>query len=281
MFLKHEVLVVENDPEALRILKEVLLTRGFVVHFAANCDLALQLSVKHKPDLILSEMALPDMEGIAFLSLVRKTPEIRDIPLIFVTSRALIRDKVAALEAGADDYVIKPFNQDELLARILAVLRRAGRRSTAEAGRDHGIKGKLRDINLLDLIQLFDMGKKTGVIQVQAKDKEGRVYCERGDPVYAVCGKRFGKEAFFEILTMEEGTFLIHLNVTSKVRSIHIPATNLVMEAMHQLDETRGGAVFSTPPAEAGATPALRLTDGIKELFEQGVIEEQGDPQRP
>ena len=276
MFNNHQILVVDSDPNTLRIVKNALIQNGFVVHFSHNCEHAMQSAIKNDPDLILSEMALQDMDGLDFMNMVRKTPELNPIPFIFLTSRSLINDKVAALEGGADDYITKPFNENELIARINAVLRRTDHPRMSTLTKDDGIKGSLKEINLIDLIQLFDMGRKTAVIVVEGTEKQGRVYFELGEPVHAITGKLFGKEALFEILTIEEGTFLIHLNIRSKIRTIELSATNLIMEAVHRIDEKR-----STYPGEIPGTKGPKeiaqymQSDGIKELFEKGIIQER------
>jgi DNA-binding response OmpR family regulator len=279
MFLNNEILVVDSDTHTLSIVKDALLQNGFIVHFSHKCELAMQMAIKNKPDLILSEMALQDIDGLEFMRMVQKTPEISQVPFIFLTSRTLIKDKITALEGGADDYITKPFNENELVARISAVLRRSDKSKISIMTKEDGIKGNLKDINLLDLIQLFDMGRKTAVIQVEGTGKEGRVYFDSGEVVHAVCGKLFGKEALFEILSIRQGTFLIHLNISSKIRTIHHGSTTLVMEAMHHFDENN-----ISPGANWGQGSSLPLSrksplsDGIKELFEEGVIEEYNKP---
>ncbi len=279
MLISNEILVADSDTHTLRIVKESLLQNGFVVHFAHSCELAMQLAIKNKPDLILSEINLVDMDGREFMRMVQKTPEISHLPFIFLTSRTLISDKIATLEAGADDYITKPFNENELIARIKAVLRRFNRSSISTLTKDDGVKGNLKDIHLIDLIQLLDMGRKTAVIQVEGEGKEGRVYFEGGEVVHSVCGRLFGKEALFDLLSIQEGIFIIHHHVTSKIRSIHLSPTNLVMEAMCWLDENNISMTSNAQSRAALTSPRKLLqSEGIKELFEKGIIEEYRKP---
>lgn len=279
MNISNEILVADSDIHTLRIVKDALLQVGFVVHFAQSCELAMQLAVKNKPDLVLAEINLSDMDGREFMRMVQKTPEISYLPFIFLTSRTLIHDRVATLEAGADDYITKPFNENELVARIKAVLRRSSRSRMSTLTGEDGIKGKLKDIHLIDLIQLLDMGRKTAVVQVGGEGKEGSVFFDGGEVIHAVCGRLLGKEALFELLSIQDGTFVIHLHVTSKIRSIHLSATNLVMEAMCRFDENRTSMTGSTEKIEALPDPGRFLqSDGIKELFEKGIIEEYRKP---
>jgi len=115
------VLVVDDEPQIRRVLRSTLSFRGYTITEAASGEEALQLVPKLKPDLVLLDVNLPGMTG------VETCPEIRrssDAPIIMLTVRNAERDKVVALDAGADDYVTKPFGIEELLARIRASLRR-------------------------------------------------------------------------------------------------------------------------------------------------------------
>ncbi len=115
------VLVVDDEPQIRRVLRSTLPIRGYTVLEASSGEEALELAAKHKPDLILLDVNLPGISGIETCREIRRT---NDAPIIMLTVRNAERDKVVALDAGADDYVTKPFGIEELLARIRASLRR-------------------------------------------------------------------------------------------------------------------------------------------------------------
>jgi two-component system phosphate regulon response regulator PhoB len=118
------ILVVEDEP-AIQSLIEVNLHRaGHVVQLAADAETARRLVQEALPDLILLDWMLPGMSGVDFARLLRSDTRTRMLPIIMLTARAEERDKIEALELGADDYVTKPFSPRELMARIKAVLRR-------------------------------------------------------------------------------------------------------------------------------------------------------------
>jgi two-component system phosphate regulon response regulator PhoB len=118
------ILVVEDEP-AIQSLIEVNLHRaGHVVQLAADAETARRLVQEALPDLILLDWMLPGMSGVDFARLLRSDARTRMLPIIMLTARAEERDKIEALELGADDYVTKPFSPRELMARIKAVLRR-------------------------------------------------------------------------------------------------------------------------------------------------------------
>lgn len=115
------ILVVDDEPQIRRVLRSTLSARGYVITEAKTGEEALEWMRKEPPDLILLDVNMPGMGGIEACREIRRGS---DAPIIMLTVRNAERDKVAALDAGADDYVVKPFSIEELLARIRAALRR-------------------------------------------------------------------------------------------------------------------------------------------------------------
>jgi two-component system KDP operon response regulator KdpE len=116
------ILVVDDEPQLLRALRINLTARGYEVHTSADGRHALADAATHAPDVIILDLGLPDMDGIEVIQGLRGWTT---VPIIVLSGRAGSGDKVSALDAGADDYVTKPFGVDELLARLRAVSRRA------------------------------------------------------------------------------------------------------------------------------------------------------------
>ncbi len=117
------VLVVDDEPQILRALRINLRVRQYDVHTAGSGSEALEVAAKYPPDLVILDLGLPDLDGMDVIHGLRGWTE---APIIVLSGRADSTDKVEALDAGADDYVTKPFGMDELLARMRAVSRRAG-----------------------------------------------------------------------------------------------------------------------------------------------------------
>jgi two-component system KDP operon response regulator KdpE len=116
------ILVVDDDPQILRALRINLRAREYEVDIAADGHAALKAAAAQPPDLVVLDLGLPDMDGA---EVIRGLRGWSDVPIIVLSGRGEGTDKVGALDAGADDYVTKPFGVDELLARIRAVTRRA------------------------------------------------------------------------------------------------------------------------------------------------------------
>ena len=118
---KAKILVVDDEAQIARVLKTTLSARGYSVRTASDGDDALQVMKSWTPDLVITDLRMPNMDGI---ELCRQLRAKSGIPIIVLSVRNEERTKVEALDAGADDYVTKPFNVNELLARVRAGLRR-------------------------------------------------------------------------------------------------------------------------------------------------------------
>ena len=127
---RPSIVVVEDDPQIRRFLRTVLPSEGFDVHEAETGERGLVEAATRKPDLVILDLGLPDLDGVA---VVRRLREWSAVPVIVLSARTREQDKIAALDAGADDYLTKPFGAGELLARLRVALRHAASR---------GVKGE-------------------------------------------------------------------------------------------------------------------------------------------
>ena len=118
------VLVVEDDEEVSSLLAQVLGEARFKVEVRGTLQLARGSVKKELPDMVVLDRQLPDGDGIDFCRELRMNPATRGIPILFLTSKKSASEKVLGLDQGADDYLAKPFNASELLARVKAILRR-------------------------------------------------------------------------------------------------------------------------------------------------------------
>ena len=118
---KPKILVVEDDPAITNLIRTTLDTQEYQYHTAKNGAGALLDAVSYNPDVIILDLGLPDMDGV---EIIRKVRGWSSVPIIIVSARSEDQDKVEALDAGADDYLTKPFQTRELLARLRALSRR-------------------------------------------------------------------------------------------------------------------------------------------------------------
>src|SRR4029453_10599233 len=138
------VVVVEDDAEIQRLVRHLLAQEGFAVEPASSGGALDQLLLRLRPDLILLDLMLPGEDGLAICQRLRKSGT---IPILMLTAKADPIDRVVGLEMGADDYLTKPFNPREVLARVRALLRRARGTADAEPNRRYVFAGLMIDLD--------------------------------------------------------------------------------------------------------------------------------------
>lgn len=151
------ILVVEDEPFVARLVADCLAPLAVEVLLAANGVEALELAWEKVPALILLDVMLPKLDGFEVARLLQQHPRTAGIPIIFLTARDVVRDRVRGLELGAWDYLVKPFQPEELLARVRGVLQRA------RAGRAP-LSGSLDAMSLPTLLQLLEAERRSGVL---------------------------------------------------------------------------------------------------------------------
>lgn len=173
---QHQVLIVEDEPDIRSILRTLLRTAGYRVIEAETAARAIIEARSHKPDLLLVDLGLPDADGI---KVVRAIREWSPMPVVVLSARTLEEQKIQALDAGADDYVTKPFSAPELLARVRAALRRnvrgAGQVHTLQIGettidlsrRTAAAPGGEVHFTPLEYRVLESLGRQSGMIVTQ------------------------------------------------------------------------------------------------------------------
>ena len=129
---EKRILVVEDEPSIAEVVSLYMKRAGYQVQIAVDGKQAMTFFERQTPDLVILDLMLPEVDG---LSLTRWLRDRSNVPIIMVTARREEIDRIAGLEMGADDYVVKPFSPQELVSRVRAVLRRLGRTAEAESER--------------------------------------------------------------------------------------------------------------------------------------------------
>ena len=127
--MSEKILIIDDEETTVQLIGMLLERRGFEVIKAYNADDGLRKAYRSQPDLVLLDIMMPDMDG---WEVCKRLRDMSDVPIIFLTARGEVRDIVHGLEIGADDYIPKPFDNDELVARIRAHLRRAPKPNMSE-----------------------------------------------------------------------------------------------------------------------------------------------------
>lgn len=160
--MRHEIVVIDDDEKIQSLLKRSLAFEGYVVHTAGSGKEGLQLMIDHDPDLIILDIMMPGIDGWEVCRRIRESGS--DVPILMLTAKDEVGERVKGLDMGADDYVIKPFALEELLARIRVLLRRGS------AKNNESETLKFKDLTLhKDTHEVFRGGKR---IECTAKEFE-------------------------------------------------------------------------------------------------------------
>ncbi|HTY86895.1 MAG TPA: response regulator transcription factor [Candidatus Acidoferrum sp.] len=127
--MNERILIVEDEASMCMALTDLLLAEGYRVLTAADGETGLRRALDEKPDLVLLDIMLPRLDGFALCAELRRLS--RTVPVLMLTAKGQVEDRVAGLDVGADDYLVKPFSTEELLARVRALLRRFQRHGQA------------------------------------------------------------------------------------------------------------------------------------------------------
>ena len=127
--MNDKILIIDDEEPTVELIDLLLTRRGFETIRAYRAEEGLRKSYRHQPDLVLLDIMMPDMDG---WDVCKRLREMSDVPIIFLTARSDVKDVVQGLEMGADDYIVKPYDNEELVARIKAHLRRSPRPNMSE-----------------------------------------------------------------------------------------------------------------------------------------------------
>ena len=123
--MNGKIFIIEDEPSIIKLVEHNLKKNGFIVSSSVNGNDGLKELKKFQPDLLLLDWMLPDLSGIEICKNIRKDNSLKHLPIIMLTAKGEVEDKIKGLDSGVDDYLTKPFSFNELMARIKAVIRRS------------------------------------------------------------------------------------------------------------------------------------------------------------
>lgn len=255
---RARILVVDDERDMRAMLDTVLRRAGFDVEQAADGQAALEQALARPPDLVVTDILMPRLDGWQLCRRLRAERTTARIPIIFLSLRSAAADRIYGLQLGADDFLPKPFDTRELVARVRAVLKRTAVAQAADEGSDVGITGNLRDMSLVDIAQILDLGRKTAAVRVigPAGEEVGGLFFERGSMVHAVHAGVTGRAALPSLLALTEGRFEIVLGGEPPTRTLSGSTQELLLDALRAADERgRGPAAGRNEPAGVSGAP--------------------------
>ena len=238
------VLVADDDAWILRMVVTVLEKRGYSVETAVDGEEAMERAQARPPDLLITDVMMPKMDGWALVRTLRSRPELAMMPVIFLTALSSDDDRIRGFRLGADDYVTKPFRFEELDLRVAKTLKRT--QAMVQDTRDQlggpSLRGDLSQVGLSSLLVLIEMERKTGLLVLRAPDdsitaqilvRDGRVVHARLDQA----PEPFDAEAIYYLLTWSAGDFELTSCLIEGPDRIGMSTTALLMEGARLMDE--------------------------------------------
>lgn len=267
-----KILIVEDDPQIQQAVQAALERDGHEPVPAANGVVGLARACMSPPDLIVSDIVMPVMDGWSFLSRVREHRRLAAIPFIIMSSRNVAADLQRGFRLGADDYVPKPFEPSELSRRIDNLLYHGGRAAAARVPLEEpsacgvGLSGTLEEIGLTTLLTFLAGERRTGVVLVRDGRTRGRLFMRGGQVVSARIDHGpdlRDKEAILWLLRWVRGHFEFRSMPIEMADEVLAPTAFLVLEAARRRDEERHRVPCPEIPLLAAAKP-LRARTGTR-----------------
>lgn len=238
-----DVLIVDDDDDILNYLSTYLKSAGLKVDTATNGAEALNKLKQYLPELIISDVQMPEMNGYELCRQVRASG-LTDVPFFFYSALGTLPERIKGLRMGADDYIVKPVDPEELLLKIKiqlekrATLRALKERSSINTAQSI-LKGDLSKIAPFEVFQVLDLQSQNDIwIHFDLADaKTGNIYISEKLIVHADVGEVTGLKAFYRLLGEKEGKFIIKQQPYQGEPSIIEGITELLMEGLTYLDE--------------------------------------------
>jgi len=201
---KRTILLVDDDVTLRELLADSLEREGFATLQAGNGEEGVAAALTGKPDLILSDVVMPEMNGWELCQTLRTLPSTKAIPFLFLSSLDQAPEKLLGIRLGADDYLTKPFHLADLLDRVRQLVGRVDQREKVLQGAEEEVGGAKLESILIDTIEFLRATRRTGVITVNAGEHKGLIYMESGLLKHTVLGKKRGEEALLAMLHLPE-----------------------------------------------------------------------------
>ncbi len=237
--MADKILIVDDNPHVLKLLKISLEKAGYQVFTAENGDVGLEKANELEPDLIISDVMMPQTDGIEFCWMIRENSRIPMVPFIFLTSLKDRDMEIRGFRAGADEYLEKPVDRQVLLEKVAALLQRSRRVKEMDSGktpRVKGFEGNLEDLTLVEVIQLLNLNKRSGTLRVESQEN-GVLVFQKGELIHAACGALQGEEAVNKLVTFKTGIFRFEPEMLQVEKNISGSTMNVLLEACRLMDE--------------------------------------------
>jgi len=283
--MPNRLLLADEDPQTLRVLEVSLRGAGFDVTSVTTGAAAWVAIDEELPQVILAATNLAALDGFELCARVRAREGGRDVAFLLLGDDDSLALRVKSIEAGADDYLLKPPYVQEVVARVRALVQRRDRETfTTSARAAEAFAGQLADLSVVDLLQVIADSRRSGIVHLRGpREAPATIYFRQGQVVDAEVGRLSGVNAISRLFSWTEGSFEVNWKPIRRPNAIGLATPELILQGMKRLDERNRLAVglpdlngvfevnyrvlaerLSEIPDEVNAV--LRLFDGSRTL---------------
>ncbi len=232
---RRKILIADHYDYDIHDLRKDLIAEGYEVRIAKTAGDVIPYVESFRPDLVLIEPRLPDFDPAEMLPRLREAAAPKMIPIVFASHPRSIDERLSWLELDVDDFLYKPYEVEEVLARLEILIKEAQSVQDATQMSTPGFSGSLSEMALVDLLQTLEVGKKTAVLSLQKGGREGRVYVTQGEVVDAELDHLDARTALLRMFTWNEGQFSVSMMEHDRTRSIFVDTPDLISEGVTRL----------------------------------------------
>jgi len=247
---QQKILLLDSDKSYVVPLQNKLTDAGFEVVCLDDGQKALDLAKNQKPDLVISEVDLPQMSGYDLLKQLRSIPTYKITPFIFLSSQKKVDERIKNIELGIDDYITKPFYVEEVIARAKNLLDEISGQNDNKIESEKGFSGSLTEMNLVDLIQTLELGKKSAIIKLKHNSSVGSVQISNGSVVDALLDKLTPEQAIMRMFTWTTGKFYVDITSINKENKLSKTNKDLIEIGIRRINNWEQ-IVQGLPPLNA------------------------------
>ena len=285
---RRRLLVVDDSQLVLELIHDFFVWHGYDVDGAVSAEEALELLEQVVPDVIVTDVLMPGMDGWAFYEEVKDRPTLEEVPFVFLTNEIELPERIRGLSAGAEDYMSKPFRVEDLYSRVERLLLPEGERTRSKLDDGAFLAGSAEHLAMPDLLQVLSLNGKDAVVLAQQGGEEGEIVFEAGNIAHAACGPVSGLKALYRMLGWFSASFrVLPREEDVEERTVQISMPRVLIDGLVSLDEWNrwrpllppsDACLELTPDAESRlleheAVPAeLDVMAQVKEGFEVGEI---------
>ncbi len=234
------ILIVDDNPHISKLLSMNLEKEGFNVIHAANGEEGFDKAKKERPNLIISDVMMPKLDGISLCQKIRTETDISMVPFMFLTSIDADVTQKRGFRAGADQYLIKSeINREVLLSKVRDMLKHVNKINEIDAPQRGSFSGDLSELSLIEILQLLHINKKSGTLTIRRQYyPEASIVIKTGEIIHAELGDDRDEKAMFIISVWKRGEFTFKQHdITDEPQTVKTSTLNIILESC-RLQET-------------------------------------------